>query len=90
MKIKFIFSDEKDLRKVEQRFYAVAEAHGLTKDEALREALLFWLHMVPEGSDFTLEVTDAEWKELRPVIALIRERHRAEGGPESSSEGPAS
>jgi hypothetical protein len=90
VKIKFIFSDEKDLHKVEQRFYAVAEAHGLSRDEALREALLFWLHMVPEGSDFTLDVTDAEWKELRPEIARVRERHRAEGGPEPSSEGTAS
>ena len=89
MKIRIILSDERDVRAVERRFYAVAEAYGIPPDEARREAMLFWLHMLPPSSDFTLELTDAEWKELRPMVAAIREKN-AGGGPQSSHEEPAS
>lgn len=89
MKIRLIFNDDKNLGKVEARFYAVAAAYGMSPEDAKREAMLFWLRMVPDSSDFTLEVTDAEWKELRPVIAQIRERH-ASADPQSSREEPAS
>ena len=89
MKIRIVLEDEKDVRKVEQRFYAVAEAYGIPPEEARREAMLFWLHMVPPSSDFTLELTDAEWRELRPAIAAIRGKH-AGASPQSSHEEPAS
>ena len=89
MKIQLIFTDEKDLAKVEKRFREVALTHGIGYNEALRQALLFWLHMVPASSDFMLEVTDEEWRELRPQVERIRAR-RGSAGPQSSDEGPAS
>ena len=89
MKIKLIFEEDKNLRAVEKRFYAAADAHGVSHEAALVEAMLYWLHMVPSGSDFTLDVTGAEWGELRPLIAEIQARHRADGSS-PSSEAPVS
>jgi len=53
-------------RNVQARVCEVADANAIPHDEALRQGLLLWLRTWRDETE-TVEVTEAEWKELAIV-----------------------
>lgn len=72
-KVLISFPDEQDLRKVEERFWQVADERGISRSEAMRQALLIWLRTWGESM---VEVTDAEWQALAPELERLRKAAR--------------
>jgi hypothetical protein len=81
VKIQTIHPDERNLAKVQARFYEFAAARGVPPEEALISAMLLWI-----GSDTTTWVTDQEWAELSPELARIRQRNLSDEPPSSGIE----
>lgn len=72
MNIQSFHPDENNLARVQARFYEVADARGVPREEAVIAAMVLWI-----GSDATTWVTDEEWRELAPELERIRARGRA-------------
>jgi hypothetical protein len=65
---------DRDLNALYERVREVAEAHGLTKDEAVREALYLWLERLGQAKPTRiLDVTETEGRALFAVLEAIRQ-----------------
>ncbi len=80
MKIKHYFAASRETQPLLERLREVAEARGLTEDEALRQALDLWLEKLGHAEpDYVAEVTEKESYALRAMLDAIREVRGAQG-----------
>lgn len=75
MKISIIPVDDRTLQALIDRFHARADAYGIKRDEAMREAMRKWLERtdgVESEETRVLEATETELVALKAVLAAMR------------------
>ncbi|MFY9727988.1 MAG: ribbon-helix-helix protein, CopG family [Bryobacteraceae bacterium] len=80
MKINFEFVEDPSIKALLERFYEVAEARGITRDEALRQALSQWIKSRGGGggaTGVTLDVTQKEFALIHATLDALREQKGA-------------
>jgi hypothetical protein len=74
MQINFQFVPDRSIKRLWERFYEAAEAHGIGRDEALRQALTQWLISLGSGVPAsTLTITEKEFAWIRATLDVLRE-----------------
>lgn len=75
MEINFEFVPDHSLTALWERFIEVANAQGIERDEALRQALHAWLLSVGSGvPGATLTLTENEFSWIRATLGVAREK----------------
>jgi hypothetical protein len=72
IRLKFVVSPE--VQVLLDRLYEVADAQGIDRDEAFRQALRLWLESVgAEDRERTLVITQAEFGVIEAVLGCLRQ-----------------
>jgi hypothetical protein len=81
MKINILPVGDPSLDALFDRVYIIADARGIQREEAIRNALRRWIDIVVEGAEGPatpsrcLETTEAEFEAFKVVLAAMRAYH---------------
>jgi hypothetical protein len=76
MEINFQFVPDHSMSALWERFNEVADAQGIGRDEALRQALQAWLLSVGSGiAATTVTLTEKEFTWIRATLDALREQN---------------